>query len=88
MLLGNKRNLPCVAIKVVVIEEAAEVMEHHILASLAPSTQHLILIGDHQQLRPKAQLWEMQAGKACSQLNIASLAEHKLVKACEQHVVM
>ena len=43
------------------VEEAAEVMEAHILASLAPSTEHLILIGDHEQLRPKVQLYEMQA---------------------------
>ena len=39
--------------KVVVIEEAAEVLEAHIVSSLTQSTQHLILIGDHQQLRPK-----------------------------------
>lgn len=44
------------------VEEAAEVMEADILASLAPSTEHLILIGDHEQLRPKAQLYEMQVG--------------------------
>ena len=48
------------ALQIVLIEEAAEVMEPHILASLAPSTEHLILIGDHEQLRPKAQLYEMQ----------------------------
>ena len=39
--------------KVVMIEEAAEVLEAHIVSSLTQSTQHLILIGDHQQLRPK-----------------------------------
>jgi superfamily I DNA and/or RNA helicase len=27
-------------------------LEAHILSSLTPSTQHLILIGDHLQLRP------------------------------------
>ena len=39
--------------KVVIIEEAAEVLEAHIVSSLSRNTQHLILIGDHQQLRPK-----------------------------------
>jgi superfamily I DNA and/or RNA helicase len=34
------------------VEEAGEVLEAHILSSLTPSTQHLILIGDHLQLRP------------------------------------
>ena len=46
--------------QVVLVEEAAEVMEIHILTSLAPSIEHAILIGDHEQLRPKTQLWEMQ----------------------------
>ncbi|OWF52812.1 NFX1-type zinc finger-containing protein 1 [Mizuhopecten yessoensis] len=38
--------------KIMVIEEAAEVPDHHILASLVPSLQHLVMIGDHLQLRP------------------------------------
>ncbi|CAM9213606.1 unnamed protein product [Ectocarpus sp. 6 AP-2014] len=44
---------------VVVVEEAAEVMEAHILAVLTQSTQHLILIGDHLQLRPKAEVYRL-----------------------------
>lgn len=39
--------------RVVLCEEAGEVLESHIVASLTSSTQHLILIGDHMQLRPK-----------------------------------
>lgn len=42
------------------MEEAGEVFEAHILASLAPTTEHLILIGDHEQLRPKPQLYALQ----------------------------
>ncbi|KAG8185044.1 hypothetical protein JTE90_017065 [Oedothorax gibbosus] len=38
--------------KIVIVEEAAEILESHIVTSLAPGTQHVILIGDHQQLRP------------------------------------
>lgn len=37
---------------IVVVEEAAEVLEAHIIASLTQYCKHLILIGDHQQLRP------------------------------------
>ena len=48
-----------VAPKVVVIEEAAEVMEAHILTSLTHKTEHTILIGDHKQLRPKAAVYEL-----------------------------
>jgi len=36
-----------------ICEEAGEVLESHIVTSLSPGTQQLILIGDHQQLRPK-----------------------------------
>ncbi|KAJ5709968.1 hypothetical protein N7493_009560 [Penicillium malachiteum] len=41
--------------KVLICEEAGEVMEAHMLTSLLPSVEHLILIGDHQQLRPQTQ---------------------------------
>lgn len=34
------------------VEEAGQVLEVHVLASLVPSIQHLILIGDPLQLRP------------------------------------
>ncbi|KFM60378.1 NFX1-type zinc finger-containing protein 1, partial [Stegodyphus mimosarum] len=37
---------------IMIIEEAAEILESHIIASLVPSIQHLILLGDHKQLRP------------------------------------
>ncbi|KAF9139293.1 hypothetical protein BGX30_008146 [Mortierella sp. GBA39] len=39
--------------KIIICEEAGEVLESHILAALTGSTQHLILIGDHLQLRPQ-----------------------------------
>lgn len=37
--------------KVVLIEEAAETLEGFVSAACMPSVEHLILIGDHQQLR-------------------------------------
>lgn len=39
--------------KVVICEEAGEVLEAHMLTALIPSVEHLIQIGDHQQLRPQ-----------------------------------
>ncbi len=36
----------------VMAEEAAEILEAH--------TQHLILIGDHKQLRPKVESYNLQ----------------------------
>jgi superfamily I DNA and/or RNA helicase len=38
--------------KVLIVEEAGQVMEAHILANLMPSIEHLIMIGDPLQLRP------------------------------------
>ena len=38
---------------VVLVEEAGEILEAHILTSLGPQTEQLIMIGDHMQLRPK-----------------------------------
>ena len=41
--------------KIVIVEEAAEVMECHMIPCLSTATEHLILIGDHKQLQPKPQ---------------------------------
>ncbi len=38
--------------KVVICEEAGEVMEPHMISALLPTVEHFIQIGDHQQLRP------------------------------------
>ena len=38
---------------VLLVEEAGEILESHILTALGPDTKQLILIGDHKQLRPK-----------------------------------
>ena len=39
--------------KVVICEEAGEVLEPHIISAMLPSVEHFIQIGDHQQLRPQ-----------------------------------
>lgn len=45
--------------KVLLVEEAGEVLEAHLLTAMLPSIEHAILIGDHQQLRPKVQNYEL-----------------------------
>lgn len=50
---GMREILEDVKPTVVIVEEAGEVLEAHILSVLQKSTKHLILIGDHLQLRPK-----------------------------------
>ncbi|KAJ5946563.1 P-loop containing nucleoside triphosphate hydrolase protein [Penicillium verhagenii] len=38
---------------IVLLEEAGEILESHVLTAISSDTKHLILIGDHLQLRPK-----------------------------------
>lgn len=38
--------------KVVICGEAGEVLEGHLISAVTPQCQHLVQIGDHQQLRP------------------------------------
>lgn len=42
-----------------IVEEAAEVLESHIVTCLTTACQHLILIGDHQQLRPSTTVYDL-----------------------------
>ena len=51
--LNLLRRLPS---KVLLCEEAGEVLEAHLLTALLPSIEHAILIGDHEQLRPKSRI--------------------------------
>ncbi|PAA76165.1 hypothetical protein BOX15_Mlig008686g1 [Macrostomum lignano] len=54
-----RRVLRQVQPKIVIVEEAAEVLESHVLASLSPGCQHLVLIGDHKQLKPNPAVYEL-----------------------------
>ena len=45
--------------RIVVVEEAAEVLESHVITTLSNDCQQLILIGDHQQLRPNPTVYEL-----------------------------
>jgi len=61
---GLARNLPLLrklTSKVLVCEEAGEVQEAHLLTALLPSLEHVILIGDHLQLRPQVQRYDLSS---------------------------
>ncbi|NXG55458.1 ZNFX1 protein, partial [Hemiprocne comata] len=45
--------------QIIIVEEAAEVLEAHTITTLSKACQHLILIGDHQQLRPSANVYDL-----------------------------
>jgi hypothetical protein len=52
-LANNSDLLRGLQAKVLICEEAGEVLEAHVLTVLLPSIKHAILIGDHLQLRPR-----------------------------------
>ena len=56
--LLNKLEAP-----IIFVEEAAEILETNLLASLTPHVKHLILIGDHKQLKPTVRLYNNKAIK-------------------------
>lgn len=66
---------------VVVIEEAGEVLEAHVLASLQASkaVKHLLLIGDHLQLRPKLE---------CFQLTVSSNGGHAFDRSLLERLIV
>lgn len=45
-----RKLLQSVQPQTVIVEEAAEILEAHVLTCLTTSCKHLILIGDHQQV--------------------------------------
>lgn len=67
-ILGTKRIIGCTTTAaakyvqtihscspgVVLVEEAGEILESHILTAIGRETGQLVMIGDHKQLRPKA----------------------------------
>ncbi|KAH3974750.1 hypothetical protein HBI56_106880 [Parastagonospora nodorum] len=48
---------------IILVEEAGEILESHILTALTPATKQLILIGDHKQLRPKVNNYALSVEK-------------------------
>ncbi|KAE8349886.1 P-loop containing nucleoside triphosphate hydrolase protein [Aspergillus coremiiformis] len=48
---------------IVLLEEAGEILESHVLAAIGPQTKQLVLIGDHQQLRPKINNYALSVEK-------------------------
>ncbi|KAH6893145.1 hypothetical protein B0T10DRAFT_436979, partial [Thelonectria olida] len=58
-LARNIETLRRIGAKVIICEEAAEVMEAHVTSALMPGVEHFIQIGDHRQLRPQIQNYSL-----------------------------
>ncbi|KAK7464371.1 hypothetical protein VKT23_006538 [Stygiomarasmius scandens] len=48
---------------VVLVEEAGEILESHVVTALGATAKQLILIGDHKQLRPKVNNYKLTVEK-------------------------
>lgn len=59
-LARNTELLQRVRPKVMLCEEAGEVLEAHTITAFLPGIEHAILIGDHEQLRPQINKYELQ----------------------------
>ncbi|CAJ0963463.1 unnamed protein product, partial [Mesorhabditis belari] len=53
----NRKLLEMLKCRSVIVEEAAEVLEAHVLSTFLPSVEHVVLIGDHEQLRPNPSVY-------------------------------
>jgi superfamily I DNA and/or RNA helicase len=64
------------------VEEAAETLEPLVLASLPPTAERLIMIGDHQQLRPKVQSYKLQASYFSTSVTFSLPSMLRLMCSC------
>ncbi|MCJ1402137.1 hypothetical protein MMC11_005356 [Xylographa trunciseda] len=58
-LARNADLLRRLAPKVLICEEAGEILEAHTVTAFLPTIEHAILIGDHEQLRPQVQNYDL-----------------------------
>ncbi|KAL4068441.1 P-loop containing nucleoside triphosphate hydrolase protein [Scleroderma yunnanense] len=56
-------DLRAVSPGVLLVEEAGEILESHVITALSGSTTQMILIGDHKQLRPKVNNYTLTVEK-------------------------
>jgi hypothetical protein len=48
---------------IIIVEEAGEILESHVLTAITSNTKQLVLIGDHKQLRPKISNYSLTVEK-------------------------
>jgi hypothetical protein len=66
--------------EVLLVEEAGEILESHIITAMGPKTEQLILIGDHKQLRPKVNNYNLTVEKGDGYDLNRSLFERLILK--------
>jgi AAA+ superfamily predicted ATPase len=56
----NSDQIESLSPDVLLIEEAGEIFEAHTFAAMSPTCKQIIAIGDHMQLRPKAECYDLK----------------------------
>ncbi|KAG7444044.1 P-loop containing nucleoside triphosphate hydrolase protein [Guyanagaster necrorhizus] len=73
---------------VVLVEEAGEILESHVVAALGTAAKQLILIGDHKQLRPKVNNYQLTVEKGKGYDLNRSLFERLVLKGYPHHTLV
>ena len=77
----NQNLLRLLKPKIIIVEEAAEVFESSIVACLTESCEHLILIGDNEQLAPSPNLYKLSKHYHLNVSLFERLVNNKIPKA-------
>ncbi|KAK1223907.1 hypothetical protein PQX77_013213 [Marasmius sp. AFHP31] len=72
---------------VLLVEEAGEILESHIITAMNPKTDQLVLIGDHKQLRPKVNNYNLTVEKGEGYDLNMSLFERLVLKGYPHHTL-
>lgn len=72
---------------IILVEEAGEILESHILTAMTEKTKQLILIGDHKQLRPKVNNYALTVEKGDG-YNLNQSMFERLVLAGVRHTTL
>ncbi|KAK0239336.1 P-loop containing nucleoside triphosphate hydrolase protein [Armillaria nabsnona] len=73
---------------VVLVEEAGEILESHVVTALGTAAKQLILIGDHKQLRPKVNNYRLTVEKGEGYDLNRSLFERLVLKGYPHQVLV
>ncbi|KAL0570784.1 hypothetical protein V5O48_011178 [Marasmius crinis-equi] len=73
--------------EVLLVEEAGEILESHVITAMNPRTDQLVLIGDHQQLRPKVNNYDLTVEKGEGYDLNMSLFERLVLKGYPHHTL-
>lgn len=101
-IIGSKRIIGCTttaaakytqelqstARDILIVEEAGEILESHVLTALGPQTEQLIMIGDHKQLRPKVNNYRLSVEKGEGYDLNRSLFERLILKGYPHQTLM